>query len=48
MREAKMFPHRPPRRPTMHELQGQGRRFPPNYLHQSWLDYLYWDVELEP
>jgi len=48
MREAKMFPHRPPRQPTMHELQGQGRKFPPNYLHESWMDYLYWDVELEP
>ena len=23
-------------------------RFAPNYLHQSWRDYLYWDVELEP
>ena len=19
-----------------------------NYLHQSWMDYLYWDTELEP
>ena len=25
-----------------------GRAFPPNYLHQSWRDYLYWDVELDP
>ena len=23
-------------------------RFPPHDLHQSWLDYLYWDVELLP
>ena len=22
--------------------------FPPNHLHESWMDYLYWDVELEP
>ncbi|MBJ7251193.1 MAG: HNH endonuclease, partial [Acetobacteraceae bacterium] len=21
--------------------------FPPNYLHESWRDYLYWDSELE-
>ena len=21
---------------------------PPHFLHQSWLDYLYWDIELEP
>ena len=33
--------------PTMYELQEHGRRFPPNHLHESWLDYLYWDIELE-
>ena len=38
---------RPARRPTMYELQDLGRRFPPNFLHESWLDYLYWDIELE-
>jgi hypothetical protein len=31
----------------MHELQAVGRRFPPHHLHETWLDYLYWDVELE-
>jgi hypothetical protein len=31
----------------MHELQTIGRRFPPNYLHESWRDFLYWDTELE-
>lgn len=46
-REAHMHPHRHPRRPTMHELQDHGRRFPPGFLHESWLDYLYWDIELE-
>jgi hypothetical protein len=29
-------------------LHRNGRRFPPNYLHESWLDYLYWDTELQP
>ena len=24
-----------------------GRLFPPNYLHESWMDFLYWDSELE-
>ncbi|MFN3607280.1 MAG: HNH endonuclease, partial [Cypionkella sp.] len=24
-----------------------GRRFPPNHLHDSWMDYLYWDAELD-
>ena len=46
-REAGVTPHRAPRRPTMYELQDHGRRFPPNHLHESWLDYLYWDIELE-
>lgn len=39
--------HRPPRQPTAEEMQRAGRRFPPNYLHDSWADYLYWDAELE-
>ena len=42
-----MQPRHHPRRPTMYELQDHGRRFPPNHLHESWLDYLYWDIELE-
>ncbi len=46
-KDAKMFPARKPYEPNMHQLQAQGRRFPPNHLHESWLDYLYWDVELE-
>jgi len=46
-REAGVTPYRAPRRPTMYELQDHGRRFPPNHLHESWLDYLYWDIELE-
>lgn len=29
-------------------LHQGGRRFPPNYMHESWRDYLYWDSELEP
>ena len=46
-KEAGMATHRQARRPTMYELQDLGRRFPPNFLHESWLDYLYWDIELE-
>lgn len=45
--EAKMFPIQAPRQPTTYELQENGRRFPPNFLHQSWRDFLYWDEELE-
>jgi 5-methylcytosine-specific restriction endonuclease McrA len=46
-READMRPTKAPGRPSMYELQELGRRFPPHYLHESWLDYLYWDIELE-
>ena len=45
--ESKMHPRRRPHQPTSHELQENGRAFPPNYLHQSWRDFLYWDSELE-
>jgi len=46
--ESRMHPRRSPHRPTVRELQNNGRAFPPNYLHESWRDYLYWDSELEP
>jgi 5-methylcytosine-specific restriction endonuclease McrA len=46
-RECRMIPRMEPRQPTSWELQDNGRGFPPNYLHQSWRDYLYWDSELE-
>jgi len=45
--EAHMRPRIPPRRPSAFELQDRGRRFPPHHLHESWIDYLYWDIELE-
>ena len=47
-REAKMHIEREPIRPTSWQLQDHGRSFPPNYLHETWRDYLYWDVELDP
>ena len=45
--EAHMHPRHRPRRPSAYELQERGRKFPPHHLHESWLDYLYWDIELE-
>lgn len=33
--------------PTTSQLQNSGRKFPPNHLHESWMDFLYWDAELE-
>ncbi len=46
--DAGMIPYQHPDRPTVFELHRNGRLFPPNYLHHSWMDYLYWDTELEP
>jgi 5-methylcytosine-specific restriction endonuclease McrA len=37
----------PPIRPTSWQLQECGKGFPPNHLHETWRDWLYWDVELE-
>ena len=38
---------KPPRQPEAEQLRNMGRRFPPNLLHESWIDFLYWDAELE-
>lgn len=46
--KADMHPMRKPHRPTVHQLNQIGRKFPPNHLHDDWNDYLYWDTELEP
>lgn len=44
--EVNMHPIKEPREPSMSELQKFGRKVPPNFLHDSWRDYLYWDTEL--
>ncbi len=44
--ECSMYPRTAPRQPTVYELQDNGRKFPPNFLHESWRDFLYWDTEL--
>ncbi|WP_420548619.1 HNH endonuclease [Curvivirga sp.] len=45
-KEAHMPLLRTPRAPDSWELQEAGRAFPPNFLHESWADFLYWDAEL--
>ena len=45
--QAGMTLRQKPRRPNTWELLENGRSFPPNYLHESWRDYLYWDTELD-
>jgi len=47
LRHTGMTLRKPPRRPSAEELRDMGRKFPPNHLHDSWLDFLYWDSELE-
>jgi 5-methylcytosine-specific restriction endonuclease McrA len=47
-REAGMYPRHAPKQPSTRELQENGRAFPPNFLHESWRDFLYWDTELDP
>lgn len=45
---AAMIPLVRPLQPTTYQLQENGRSFPPNFLHESWRDFLYWDTELDP
>lgn len=45
--EAGMPLLRHPFEPDNHQLQENGRAFPPNFLHESWRDFLYWDTELD-
>jgi 5-methylcytosine-specific restriction endonuclease McrA len=47
LRESGLRLRQTPRRPDAELLRNLGRRFPPNHLHESWLDYLYWDTELD-
>lgn len=45
---AGMSLRKPPRAPAAEQLRNLGRKFPPHYLHDSWVDFLYWDAELDP
>ena len=45
---SEMILNQKPYQPTTEDLHRNGKNFPPNFLHKSWIDYLYWDVELEP
>lgn len=43
----RMRPHVEPRTPSARELMRVRAALPARHLHESWLDYLYWDVELD-
>ncbi|QDL90775.1 HNH endonuclease [Paroceanicella profunda] len=47
LKQSGMRLRQPAMRPSPEQLQNVGRKFPPNFLHDSWLDYLYWDAELD-
>lgn len=47
VRDAGMQLLRPAIQPSTGQLMNAGRKFPPNYMHDSWIDFLYWDAELE-
>ena len=47
LKQAGLSLRKPPRAPASEELRNMGRKFPPGYLHESWMDFLYWDAELE-
>lgn len=47
LQQAGMNLRKPPVQPGAETLRNTGRKFPPNYLHESWLDFLYWDAELD-
>lgn len=47
LRQANMHLRKSPRQPEAGKLRNLGRKFPPNYLHDSWMDFLYWDAELQ-
>jgi 5-methylcytosine-specific restriction endonuclease McrA len=42
-----MTPRTQPYEPTYKDLLKAQREFPPNYLHETWIDYLYWQSPLE-
>ena len=47
LKNSDMTLNQDPFQPSTEDLHKNGKHFPPNFLHKSWMDYLYWDVELE-
>jgi 5-methylcytosine-specific restriction endonuclease McrA len=47
LKQMGMHLRQPAREPSTEMLRNIGRKFPPNHLHESWLDFLYWDAELD-
>jgi 5-methylcytosine-specific restriction endonuclease McrA len=47
LRQSGLNLRKDPCQPAVGQLMNMGRKFPPNHLHESWMDFLYWDAELE-
>ena len=47
LRQVGMSLRKRPEQPKPGQLLNAGLKFPPNYLHESWMDFLYWDAELD-
>lgn len=43
-----MKPLRLPVKPTAWQLLAESQKYPTGYLHESWIDYMFWDTELQP
>ena len=48
LNHSEMILSQKPFQPSTEDLHKNGKNFPPNFLHKTWIDHLYWDVELEP
>lgn len=46
MRAHPAKPFGAPREPSARDLMAAKKAFPPNYLHETWVDYLSWDTGL--
>ena len=46
-KDANMKLVKKPKKPTFFDLREAGKLFPPNYLHHTWNDFLYWDTILD-
>lgn len=47
LRQSGMSLRKPALQPEAEQLRNMGRKFPPNHLHESWMDFLYWDAVLQ-
>lgn len=47
-KHSEMKPIRKPKKPTLGELRTNALMFPPRFMHETWRDHLYWNLDLDP